>query len=117
MMGLWIWEALGISLSLTIALEFLFAVLVGIRNKKDLLLLILVNILTNPPTVLIYYLLAFYTSWNKWLIQIPLEILVIFVEATYYKSYGKEFRRPFLFSLLANMFSYGIGIILNIVFS
>lgn len=116
-MGLWILQAIGISLCLTIVLEILFAVIVGIRGKRDLLLLILVNILTNPPTVFTYYLLAYYTSWNRWVIQIPLEIIVILVEAYYYKSYGKEFRRPFLFSLLANLFSYGIGVILSIAVS
>lgn len=115
-MGFWILQALVISLSLTILIEFLFALIVGVRNKKDLLLLILVNILTNPPAVLIYYLLFYYTTWNDILIKIPLEIFVILVEAFYYNSYGKKFRHPFLFSLFANAFSFGIGVLINSVF-
>ena len=115
-MGLWVLSSLGISLALTIILEFLFALLYGIRNKKDLLLLVLVNILTNPPVVLGYYLLSYYTLWNEFLIQIPLEILAVLAEAYYYKTYGKDFRHPLLFSLFANAFSFCMGILLNIVF-
>lgn len=116
-MGLWILPTLGISLGLTIVIELLFALIIGIRNRKDLLLVVLVNILTNPPVVFIYYLLYFYTAWSGMLVKIPLEILAVLVEGYYYKSFGKEFRRPFLFSLFANTISFGIGILINIVVS
>lgn len=117
MTGAWIGRILGVSLGMTIALEFLFAVAVGVRNRKDLLLLVLVNVMTNPPVVLTYYLLALYTPLSGWPVQIPLEILAVLAEAYCYRSYGRETRRPFRFSLFANAFSFGVGALLNAVVS
>ena len=102
-------SSLGISLVLTMALEAGFFLLTGKRDKKDLLLLLLVNILTNPIVVLSFSLVVFYTDWNAHIILIPLELFAVLVEGFYYKKYGNSFRRPFLFSLAANMFSFWAG--------
>jgi hypothetical protein len=114
-MGFWILPTLGISLVLTIVLELIFAFIAGIRNKKDFMLVTLVNILTNPPVVLAYYLFTYYTMWNKVVVIIPLEILAILVEAYYYKSYGKNFRHPLVFSLFANAISLCIGTMISLL--
>ena len=115
-MGFWIFGVLGTSLGLTILIELLFAIIIGIRNKKDLLLVGLVNILTNPPVVLAYYILIFYAGIGGIYIKVPLEITVILVEMYYYKSYGNTFKHPFWFSFFANAVSFGIGEIINIIF-
>ena len=107
-------KSLIISLLLTIALETGFFLLTGKRDKKDFLLAVLVNILTNPVVVLSYYILVTYTSYNIHVIIIPLELFAIITEGYYYKKYGRTFRRPYLFSAAANMFSYWIGVIIQI---
>jgi len=105
--------ALGISLALTLALETGFFLLLGKRNKKDLLLLLLVNVLTNPVVVLTYWLAVLYTAWNAVIIIIPLEVLAMLIEGRYYKKYGCDFKHPYLFSLAANIFSYGTGLLIQ----
>ena len=108
--------SLALSLGLTIALESGFFLLVGKRGKKDLLLLLLVNALTNPIVVLSFWLVALYTDWNVRLMLIPLELFAVLTEGFYYKKYGRCFRRPYLFSLAANMVSFGMGELIQIFF-
>ena len=103
------------SLLLTLLLESGFYFLVGKREKKDYLLLLLVNIITNPVVVLSYWLLALYTTWNLNLVIVPLELCAVVVEGIYYKKYSRELNRPYLFSLCANSFSYGVGALLQIL--
>ena len=106
--------ALAVSLLLTLALETGFFLLIGKRNKKDLLLLMLVNILTNPVVVLTYWLTVLYMDWNAETIIMPLEALAVFIEGYYYKKYGCSFKRPYLFSLVANTFSFGTGLLIQL---
>jgi len=105
--------SLGLSLMLTIGFEAGLFLLIGKRNKKDLLLLLLVNILTNPVVVLSYWLVALYTDWNLYIVLIPLELFAVLTEGYYYKKYGQSFKHPFLFSLAANAFSFGTGQLLQ----
>ena len=44
-------------LILTIVMELTFAIILGIRNKKDILNVILVQVLTNPIVVTVPYLI------------------------------------------------------------
>jgi hypothetical protein len=101
--------SLALSLAFTLVLETGFFLLAGKRDKKDLLLLLLVNVLTNPIVVLSFWLVALYTDWNTYLALIPLELFAVLTEGYYYKKHGLSFRRPYLFSLFANMVSFGIG--------
>ena len=79
----------------------------------DLLLLILANLMTNPAVVLLYWLVAMSTKWNAYLIQAPLEALAVLTEGLLFKKYGQEFKRPYLFAIAVNAFSYGAGILLQ----
>jgi len=101
--------SLAVSLPLTIVLEAGFFLLIGKRDKKDLLLLLLVNVITNPIVVLFYWLTVFYTNFNARFILIPLEIFAILTEGYYYKKHGNSFNRPYFFSFSANMISFGVG--------
>ena len=105
--------SLALSLVLTLALETGLFLLAGKRNKKDFLLLLLVNLLTNPAVVLSYWLVAIYTYWDTRIILIPIELFAILIEGYYYRKYGCDFRRPFLFSIVANMFSFWIGVLIQ----
>ncbi len=107
--------SLAVSLGLTIVLELAFAAIIGIRLKKDLLLVCAVNVATNPPAVLIHWFCMAYTFCQPAFSTILIETAVILTEAYYYRRYT-GMRRPFLFSLGANLFSFGIGATLNILF-
>lgn len=107
-------SALAISLLLTIALETGFFLLIGKREKKDILLLVMVNILTNPVVVLLYWLTAIYSDWNTVAVLVPLELFAVLTEGYYYKKYGRNFKHPYLFSLNANAFSFGMGLLVQI---
>lgn len=102
--------SLVVSLFLTLFLETGFAFILKKRNK-DLLLVVLVNILTNPAVVLLYWLTKKYTLYDTILVTTILETLAILVEAFYYKKFGDQFKTPFLFSLGTNAFSYGMGLL------
>jgi len=106
-------NALAVSLALTILLETTFFYLTGMRDKRDLALLWLVNVLTNPLVVAVYWLMAARFNGNPYLIQISLESLAVLTEGKYYKKYGRGFTRPYLFAFGANAFSFGMGILLQ----
>ncbi len=106
--------ALAISLLFTLIFEILFFKLTGKKNKKDLVLVYLVNVLTNPPVVLIYWLVVIYTSFNSILLKVILESCAILVEAYCYKHYGEDFNKPLIFSLGANIFSFTIGLVIQL---
>ena len=111
--------SLAVSLFLTIALEMGFFILksklfTGKHDKKDFLLVVLVNVLTNPIVVLLYWLTAIYTEWNTSIVLIPLELFAVWTEGFYYKKYGSGFRRPYLFSAAVNIFSFGTGLLIQI---
>jgi hypothetical protein len=105
--------SLALSLVLTIVLEAGFFLLIGKRDKKDLLLLLLVNVLTNPVVVLSFWLVALYTDWNARIVLILLELFAVLIEGYYYKKYGRSFRYPYLFSLAANIVSFGTGVLIQ----
>ncbi len=105
--------SMGLSLILTLVLELCFGYLCRIRDKKDIVLLVLVNIITNPLVVMSYYMIVHYSHINRIAVVMVLELMAILTEGYYYKTYGNVFRRPILFALFANVFSYGIGQLLN----
>ena len=110
-------SSLAISLVLTLVFEAGFFFLAGKRNKKDLVLLVLVNTLTNPLVVLCYWLTILYTQFNAALVLLFLEVFAVVTEGALYKKYGLEFKRPFLFSLAANSFSFAVGMLLQMIVS
>jgi len=105
--------ALAISLVLTVLFEVGFYLVIGKRNKKDILLVILVNTLTNPIVVLLYWIAYFNTNWNTVLVLIPLEVFAVLTEGFIYGRYAQSIKRPFLFSLAANVFSFSLGFIIQ----
>lgn len=95
-----------ISLFLTLAIELVVACLFRVKGK-DLLLVGLVNVLTNPVAVLFS---AF--AGNTRGVQLAIEAVVILAEGWYYKKYSNTVKSGYVFSLTANGISYAIGIIL-----
>lgn len=107
-----LFSSLAISLALTLVLETGFFLVLGKRDKKDLLLLVMVNILTNPLVVLLYWLTVLHREVNS-VIIIPLEVFAVLTEGFYYRKYGLHFKHPYLFSLAANAFSFGAGLLIE----
>lgn len=98
----------GLSLALTLVFEGIVALVWGLR-EKDLLLLVLVNVLTNPAVVLLHAL------FPGWAVLAALEAGVVLGEGTLYHRLGYCIRRPRLFSLCANGFSFCMGIVVNCI--
>ncbi|NLY73440.1 MAG: hypothetical protein GX079_07090 [Tissierellia bacterium] len=104
--------SLAYSLLLTLIIETSFFLIIGKRRKKDLILVCLVNILTNPPVVLLYWLTIIYSRLNPIFAILVLESSAIIIEGYYYKNYGQEFSHPYTLSLIANLLSFGIGLLI-----
>lgn len=103
-----------ICLSSTIVIELIMSLLLGIRNKKDILNVILVNIMTNPLVVSILMYITYNRLFNTTISIIILEILVILTEGfTYKKVLTFDKINPYVLSLILNISSYFIGRLLN----
>lgn len=103
-----------ICLSSTIVIELIMSLLLGIRNKKDILNVILVNIMTNPLVVSILMYITYNRLFNTTISIIILETLVILTEGfTYKKVLTFDKINPYVLSLILNISSYFIGRVLN----
>lgn len=101
-------EMFGISLGLTLLLELTVCYFWGMRTGSLILLVILVNILTNPAAVLLNWL---------GVSQIPIEVAVFAVEAWIYHHFSRDeswhIPHPMVLSAVANGISWGCGIIIG----
>lgn len=111
-MGVYLLKMFGVSLLLTLFIEWVFAYIWGLRGKRPFLLVTLVNIVTNPAAVLTYWLYGMYCGKALAAVQIGIEIVVVTVEALIYRSFAKKdafgIKKPVLFAVLVNMLSWGI---------
>ena len=109
--------SLLISLFLTIIIELTVSFIIGIRNKDDIKVVILVNICTNPIVVYIANCLMLFTNGFIYNIGVAiLEMLVVMVEFVLYKKYLKFDKvSPFAISLINNVISFSIGVIINYI--
>lgn len=106
---------LAVSLLLTLAFEEGFALLWGLRGKRELGLVALMNCLTNPPVVLLYHTAAGLWRWDPFLVTAVLEGTAVLVEWRCCRAFSEQVKRPFLFALLINLFSYGAGCVINLL--
>lgn len=106
-------KSLALSLGLTLLLELPGAWLLGIRKKQDLLLVALVNIVTNPTVVLILNLVRLQTL-PPWYLIAALELAAVAIEGfIYHKGLSRKGRNPFLLSVILNGISYFGGLLLS----
>lgn len=115
-MMIYLLRMFGISLLMTLLVEGLVAFLWGLRGKKSFLLVLLVNVLTNPLAVLVYWLYQVYAGAHSLPVQVIIELAVVIVEAYIYRSFAEDGRfqipRPIGLAIVANVLSWGIGRIL-----
>lgn len=125
-------EMFGISLALTIAAELAVVFLLGQKqlnipgqgvdrkNMRNVILLaILVNVLTNPPAVLLCWLGRIYVPGVPQIpLQLTVEIMVVSVEACIYRSFAKKphwkIDRPVRLAVVANVSSWLLGVIFSL---
>lgn len=102
-------------LILTIIIELVIGIIIGIRNKKDIANIILVNVFTNPlVTSIPIFMYIFFGYYLEIIFLILLEIFALLSEGYIYKKvliYNKI--NPFLISLILNLSSYGLGLLIN----
>lgn len=99
----YIFYAFAVSLAATLVIEWGIALCFGLRSRNQLILVTLVNILTNPAAVWLHVFLG--------IPQIPVEIAVVIIECYVYHQF--EIPKPLLFSLLANGISWGLGVLIQ----
>lgn len=97
------------ALSLTLVLELLFALVWGIR-RKGLLLVFLMNVMTNPAANLLHYIAVTRMGLPALWVVLFLELAVVIAEGFCCKD---MIRRPWLFAVLINAFSYTIGLLIR----
>lgn len=97
-------HALIVSLALTLVLEMVFALVWGVR-RKGLLIVALMNLLTNPAVVTLHFLCVNWLGWTV-LPVVVLELAAMVVEGFCCRGVVK---RPWLFAVLVNLFSFTIG--------
>lgn len=105
-----IFASLLLSLGLTLVLELTFALMWGVE-RRDLPLVGLVNLLTNPVVVLCHALAAAYLPQLLTGATLALELGAASVEGWLYHSCG-HVKFPWGFSLCANLFSFTVGLLL-----
>jgi hypothetical protein len=101
-------------LILTIIIEIVISLILGYR-KKDLLNVLLVNIITNPivTSVPVYFNVNYGLKYRNISLLI-LELLVLVVEGFIYKKYlEKRNINPYILSFILNASSFLIGEIIN----
>lgn len=106
-----------ICLVVTLFTEILMACILKTKNKKDYLNIILVNTLTNPLVVTIpFYINIKYGLKYRNLVLYILEILAVVLEGYIYQKYlTNKKMNPYLFSLILNISSYIVGLIVNYI--
>ena len=99
----------------TIIIEVIVALILGVRDKKDILNIVLVNVVTNPIVVSLPVLMLVKYGYNVRMITLViLEIITVIVEGLIYLRVLKYKKiNPFLISLILNASSYLIGEVIN----
>lgn len=102
--------SLALALLLTEAIELPICLLWGMRGR-DLIFVLLANLLTNPIVNVLYALASLYTPIPRVASIAVLEIAAVVTEWLIYRS-ATDAKRPFLVSLTANAASYGAGLLI-----
>ncbi len=108
-------ESLVKSLFYTLIIELTVAICLGIRSKEDIKVVICANVCTNPVIVYITNCVLILRNWILYFsVVLVLEVVVLFVEGFIYKKCLRfNTIPPFMISLICNVTSFGIGLIVS----
>lgn len=115
-----IFAQMAFNLCLTVVIETAVAFLLKVRNIYDILLVVLVNCITNPILNLLMNVLVYFVSFKNPIVfpvLIVFEISVVFIEGMFFRKTKVDCGKinPFLFSLILNGSSFAVGEILTII--
>lgn len=102
-----------LALFLTLTIETLLAAIVGIGELNDFKVVLFVNVLTNPLVNIVHYIAVILCGLPSVPIIIALELWAFLFEGFLYTRMLR-FRGmpPYLLSLLLNLSSYGLGLLI-----
>ena len=102
-------------LILTIIIESAAAFLFGVRNKKDFLNILLINVITNPLVVTTEVAVGMlFGNGTAEIFEYFVEAAVVLTEGLFYRKFLRYKKiNPILLSFILNGLSYLIGEIIN----
>lgn len=102
------------ALCFTIMIECAAGWIMGVRDRQGQSIIVLVNLLTNPLVVSLGAAILFFAG-HEYLAPatIAMEMIVVIAEGMIYKSHLTVKMDPFTLSLVCNLSSYLIGVIIN----
>lgn len=103
---------------ITIIVEIIAAIIWGIRRKRELLAVLLINTVTNPLVTLIRWIAAQHLRFQseRDLVLAAAEIAVLLGEWLLFRKFVKSTKHPFLMSLVLNAVSFGAGLLTPYIF-
>lgn len=111
---MWLAEQMIVSFVITAAAEEVMGWIWKAKSLEEHLVIFLVNVITNVPLVFILGCLQLFFC-RDWLLilEYSAEMFIWLLEGWIYSKRLAYWRHPWLFSLAANLFSYGIGILIS----
>ena len=103
--------SLVLALLMTEAIELPVCLLFHMRGR-DLIFVLLANVLTNPMLNVLYALTRLYTAVPPAVSLAVLESAAVLAEWIVYRR-ATDAKRPFLVSLCANAASFGLGLLIT----
>lgn len=108
--------SLLLSFGVTVLVELSAAFLLGLRDRRSLCIVFLVNVVTNPVVV---YILNLQYYYGLFLPKVPLTVFLecsaVAAEAFLYRFAWKGNRNPLLLAIILNAASYLFGVVVNII--
>ncbi|MBR5969325.1 MAG: hypothetical protein IK016_03145 [Lachnospiraceae bacterium] len=107
-----------VSLVLTILLEGVAAFVAGLRTGRQQKTLALINVITNPVVVFLFYLYYYYgpgIPLNPLAFQLVLEAFVVLAEWRLLRMLLPELKKPFWWAFGLNLFSWGLWYLLELI--
>ena len=106
-----IFASLALSLALTLIFELGFALLWGVE-RRDLPMVVLMNLLTNPAVVLCHRAAALWWPGTILGVTAALELGAVAAEGYLCRTRSRV-RFPWAFALCVNLFSFTLGLLLG----
>ncbi len=98
---------------ITVVTEEIVALLWKFCRPKELLVVLLVNTVTNVPLgVLKIFMDLYFPPVRIRICIIALEVIIFFAEAAMYRSFLERCRHPYWFSLSCNAASFAAGLLI-----
>ena len=95
-------------LAYTIIVEEITALIMGVRNKYDLLMILGINCITNPLLSTIMTQTEAYGLNSMLSVLVIMEGLIFYIEGKMFAKY-LDYKNPYLLSLILNLASFIVG--------